>query len=155
MDADRIRAVIAEAAPDAVIHLVTALPKSGPMRASQMRATNALRIHGTRHLLDAAIAVGARRFMAESFFINYGFEDRGARPLAEDAPVPLQRAGVPVRIGGAEESVIPNDCQAACGRVTGFGSNALSSTSRTSRARWMVMACRTLSGTSSRSPSLG
>ena len=51
-----------------------------------MRATNVLRTTGTANLLRAAIAAGARRFVAESMAFVYGFGDHGTRPLTEADP---------------------------------------------------------------------
>ena len=63
-------ALITEAAhPTHVIHQLTALPKDGPRRASDLNATNRLRIDGTRNLLDAAVNAGTRRFIVGSFAI--------------------------------------------------------------------------------------
>src|SRR5262249_9768621 len=72
-------------APDAVIHALTAIPKPGPLRASDLKATNKLRVVGTRYLLEAAIAAGARRFVVESIAFIYGYGDLGSEPLTEDA----------------------------------------------------------------------
>jgi nucleoside-diphosphate-sugar epimerase len=59
-----------------VIHQLTALPKEGPSRASDLVATNRLRIDGTRHLLDASIRAGATRFIGGSFALLQGAESR-------------------------------------------------------------------------------
>jgi nucleoside-diphosphate-sugar epimerase len=69
---------------DAVVHQLTALKKL-PMRHRDMAATNRLRMEGTANLLAAADLVGARRFLAQSFFGGYGFGD-GSRMLTEDDP---------------------------------------------------------------------
>ena len=61
-----------QARPEIVIHQLTALPKEGVRRASDIDATNRLRIEGTRNLLDAAIAAGARRFVGGSFALLPG-----------------------------------------------------------------------------------
>jgi nucleoside-diphosphate-sugar epimerase len=50
-----------------VIHQLTALPKLGPRRARELEPTNRLRSEGTRNLLAASIAAGARRFIGGSF----------------------------------------------------------------------------------------
>ncbi len=63
---DLIEAV-GRARPTHVIHQLTALPKDAPRRASDLVATNRLRIDGTRNLLQAAVASGARRFIVGSF----------------------------------------------------------------------------------------
>ena len=60
-------AAVADAHPTHVVHQLTALPKDGARRRSDLAATNRLRIDGTRNLLDAAISSGARRFVAGSF----------------------------------------------------------------------------------------
>jgi len=67
LDRDALTAVVKAVRPTHVIHQLTALPKGGPRRARDLVATNRLRVDGTRHLLDAAIAAGARRFIAGSF----------------------------------------------------------------------------------------
>jgi nucleoside-diphosphate-sugar epimerase len=56
-----------------------------------MRATNELREGGVRHLLDAAVAAGARRFVSESFFGVYGFGPH-ERPRTEDDPIGRERS---------------------------------------------------------------
>jgi nucleoside-diphosphate-sugar epimerase len=70
---------------DAVIHELTAL-KRAPVRHADLRPTNALRIDGTAHLLDAARATGARRFLTQSIVFGYGYRDLGRRPLTEEDP---------------------------------------------------------------------
>ena len=75
---------------DAVVHELTALPPT-PMRYRDMAPTNALRTTGSAHLVEAARAVGARRFLTQSIMLGYGFGDHGDRPLTEADPF-----GVPV-----------------------------------------------------------
>ncbi|WP_405995467.1 NAD-dependent epimerase/dehydratase family protein [Streptomyces sp. NBC_00986] len=70
---------------DTVIHAATALHKA-PLRHRDMHATDALRIQGTAHLVEAARATGARRFISESMVFGYGYGDFGTRPLTEDDP---------------------------------------------------------------------
>jgi len=67
LDRDGLTAVVRAAQPTQVIHQLTALPRTGVRRARDLEATNRLRIEGTRYLLEAAIAAGARRFIAGSF----------------------------------------------------------------------------------------
>jgi nucleoside-diphosphate-sugar epimerase len=69
LDRERLIAAVAAAHPTHVIHQLTALPKDGPRRSSDVEATNRLRIEGTRNLLDAAVGAGARRFVVGSFAI--------------------------------------------------------------------------------------
>ncbi|MFE2416527.1 NAD-dependent epimerase/dehydratase family protein [Streptomyces hokutonensis] len=68
---------------DTVVHAATALRRA-PLRHRDMHATNALRTEGTAHLIEAARATGARRFIAESMVYGYGYGDFGPRPLTED-----------------------------------------------------------------------
>jgi nucleoside-diphosphate-sugar epimerase len=87
------RAVM-RARPDHVIHQLTDLPPGlDPARMDEARARNArLREIGTRNLIDAAIAGGARRFVAQSIAFVYA---PGPKPFSEeslldtDAPDPL------------------------------------------------------------------
>jgi nucleoside-diphosphate-sugar epimerase len=67
LDREALIDVVRNVHPTHVIHQLTALPKDGPRRASDLVATNRLRIDGTRNLLEAAIAAGARRFIVGSF----------------------------------------------------------------------------------------
>lgn len=67
LDRDALIGAVREARATHVIHQLTALPKDAPRRASDLAATNRLRVDGTRNLLDAAVAVGARRFIVGSF----------------------------------------------------------------------------------------
>ena len=67
LDARALDEAVRSARPTHVIHQLTALPKDGPRRASHVEPTNRLRIDGTRHLLAAATAAGAHRFIAGSF----------------------------------------------------------------------------------------
>jgi nucleoside-diphosphate-sugar epimerase len=67
LDRDALAAVVAAARPTHVIHQLTALPREGPRRASDITATNRLRVDGTRNLLQAAIDAHARRFIVGSF----------------------------------------------------------------------------------------
>ena len=56
------------------------------MRHSDMAATNTIRDIGTTNLLAAAKMVGAKRFLAESMILGYGYGDWGEHVLTEDHP---------------------------------------------------------------------
>ncbi len=86
-DRERLGAVLREARPEAVVHLLTALPKQGPSRPADLVATNRLRTEGTENLVEAAIAAGARRLMAESIILVYGYGHSGPELLTEEHPV--------------------------------------------------------------------
>jgi nucleoside-diphosphate-sugar epimerase len=86
LDRDALAAAVAAAHPTHVIHQLTALPKDGPRRTSDIEATNRLRIDGTRNLLQAAIGGHARRFIVGSF-----------APLAGSASAAASDAAAAVR----------------------------------------------------------
>lgn len=76
LDPAALNAAVLAARPTHVIHQLTALPKNGGVRrASDLAATNRLRIDGTRHLIDAAVAAGARRIVVGSFAPMQGLRD--------------------------------------------------------------------------------
>jgi nucleoside-diphosphate-sugar epimerase len=87
-DADRLRDVVCEARPAVVIHQLTDLPPGlDPARMADARIRNAhLRETGTRHLVAATVAAGARRMVAQSIAFAYA---PGAPPYQEDAPLNL------------------------------------------------------------------
>jgi nucleoside-diphosphate-sugar epimerase len=84
LNAKALEQALCSATPRCVIDLLTAIPKNGPTRASQMRATNQLRVLGTTNLLNAAIASGSKRIIGESMIFAYGFGDHGERSQIED-----------------------------------------------------------------------
>lgn len=85
MDRDALLRAVEGKTFQAVIHELTALKKA-PARHSDMAQTNALRTQGTAHLLEAAQATGARRFLTQSIVFGYGYADHGTTPLTEDSP---------------------------------------------------------------------
>jgi 2-alkyl-3-oxoalkanoate reductase len=78
LDAAALERAVRAAAPTHVIHQLTALPKAGPRCASDLAPTNRLRDEGTRNLLRAALAAGARRIVGGSF------APLGAAPAGRD-----------------------------------------------------------------------
>jgi 2-alkyl-3-oxoalkanoate reductase len=102
LDADAVAQAVASAEPEVIVHQLTAL--SGKMSARDMRhpdrsfaatTTNRLRTEATDHLLAAGRAVGARRFVAQSFG-SFRFARSGgpvqteADPLDPDPPAALR-----------------------------------------------------------------
>jgi nucleoside-diphosphate-sugar epimerase len=69
LDGPSVKDAVVTAAPDVVVHQLTAIPESVDPRKldRQFAETNRLRTEGLDHLLDAARAAGARRFVAQSF----------------------------------------------------------------------------------------
>jgi 2-alkyl-3-oxoalkanoate reductase len=101
-DANGVRAAMTDAAPEAVIHQLTALPPRIDWgNPDVFDEHNRLRIEGTRILIDAALVAAARRIVAQSIAFAYAptgdrvEEEDGA--LFTDAPPPL---------GGAVAAVI-------------------------------------------------
>jgi nucleoside-diphosphate-sugar epimerase len=72
-DAEGLRRAVVAAKPDIVIHQLTDLPDvSDPSRMAAVRERNSrVRIEGTRNLMAAAVAAGARRVIAQSIAFVY------------------------------------------------------------------------------------
>ena len=100
LDADAVAQAVASAEPEVIVHQLTALstPMSmrearHPERSFAFTMTNRLRTEGTDHLLAAGRAVGARRFVAQSFGA-FRFARTGgpvqteADPLDPELPAP-------------------------------------------------------------------
>lgn len=85
LDRDALLRAVDRLEFDAVVHEVTALKKP-PTGFSGMSGTNDLRVRGTRHLLEAAHAVAASRFVTQSIVVGYGCRDHGGAALTESAP---------------------------------------------------------------------
>ena len=108
-DADRLRQVVAAARPEVVVHELTDIPSSiNPRRfGEQFGLTNRLRREGTRNLVEAARAAGARRIVAQSVAFAYARKGSGLRveedPLALDEPPPW---GDAVQAVGALEATV-------------------------------------------------
>jgi nucleoside-diphosphate-sugar epimerase len=83
LDGKQVETAVRASRPTHVVHALTALPATGPMRISDLRPTDALRTTGTRNLLHAAVAAGARRIVGESMVLAYGFGDHGPVPKVE------------------------------------------------------------------------
>jgi nucleoside-diphosphate-sugar epimerase len=83
-DREGVRDALVAARPDAVVHELTALPHRFNPRDKQLYApTNRVRTEGTRNLLAAAAAAGARRFVCQS--IAFAYAPGGARVKTEEA----------------------------------------------------------------------
>ena len=97
LDPDAVAHAVASAEPEVIVHQLTALSgESGPRHIDRFfETTNRLRTEGTDHLLAAGRAVGARRFVAQSFG-GFRFARTGgpvqteAEPLDPDPPASLR-----------------------------------------------------------------
>ena len=88
LDADAVGEAIGSARPEVVVHQLTAIPESiNPRKINRdFELTNRLRTEGTDHLLAAARAAGARRFIAQSF-AGWPFARTGGPVKSEDDPL--------------------------------------------------------------------
>jgi nucleoside-diphosphate-sugar epimerase len=85
-DTAALESAVGEAAPEVVIHELTALPPLLDPKAKDdpLAPTNRLRTEGTRNLVAAAKRAGARRLIAES--VAFFYVPEGDWVKAEDAP---------------------------------------------------------------------
>ncbi|MGH3040563.1 MAG: NAD-dependent epimerase/dehydratase family protein [Gaiellaceae bacterium] len=87
LDPDAVARAVAEAAPDVIVHQLTAIGAFNPRRMERdFAATNRLRTEGTDHLLAAGRAVGIKRFVAQSF-APWVFARTGGPVKSEDDPL--------------------------------------------------------------------
>ena len=85
-DASGVRAAMAEARPEAVVHELTDLPAAYTTNMQKLTAgTNRLRREGTRVLLEAGREAGADRFLAQS--IAFAYAPEGDWVKDESAPL--------------------------------------------------------------------
>jgi len=89
LNRDALIAAVEAARPTHIVHQLTALPKGGPRRPSDLEATNRLRIDGTRNLLEAATRVGTPRFVVGSFAMLSARGPVAAAP-SDDAAAAVQ-----------------------------------------------------------------
>jgi nucleoside-diphosphate-sugar epimerase len=120
LDPDAVARAVADAEPEVIVHELTSL--AGKMTIGDARhperfegaiMTNRLRTEGTDHLLAAGRAVGARRFVAQSFGA-FRFDRTGGQVrteadalLPDDPPAPLRAAQASYRY--LEEAVTTID----------------------------------------------
>jgi nucleoside-diphosphate-sugar epimerase len=99
LDADAVRDAVAQARPEAVIHQLTSLPQRIDPRKMKrdFELNDRLRSEGTRILVGAAQAAGARRIVAQSVAFAYAPGPAASvhgesDPLYLDAPEPFRRS---------------------------------------------------------------
>ena len=85
-DASALKAAVAAARPDVIVHQLTDLPHGlkAELMAEGLIRNARLRIEGTRNLVDAALGAGARRFIAQSIAFVYA---PGREPHDESDPL--------------------------------------------------------------------
>ncbi len=91
-DAQALKAALVRIAPWAVVHQLTDLPKDlDPARMTEAAALNArVRTEGTRNLVAAAQAAGAKRLVAQSIAWAYA---PGPKPFTEDRLLDVDAQG--------------------------------------------------------------
>jgi nucleoside-diphosphate-sugar epimerase len=107
-DADALGRAVAASRPEVVVHALTALPDRIDWKAKEdpLAATNRLREEGTRNLLAAARAAGARRMIGES--VAFLYEPSGDWIKDEDAPLFTDAPG---RAGKAVSALVALESQ--------------------------------------------
>jgi 2-alkyl-3-oxoalkanoate reductase len=104
LDPDQVAQAVASAEPEVIVHELTALSGTMSMREARhpersplFTVTCRLRSEGTDHLLAAGRAVGAKRFVAQSF-AAFLFARVDSSVVTEDDPLdmdaPIPRAGL-------------------------------------------------------------
>jgi nucleoside-diphosphate-sugar epimerase len=83
-DAAALDRAVTAAEPEVVLNILTALPARLNLRKNYLAETNRVRDEGTRNLVAAARAAGARRVVAESVAFLYG---EGTGPCDEEQPL--------------------------------------------------------------------
>jgi nucleoside-diphosphate-sugar epimerase len=108
LDREAVRRAVAEAAPEAIVNLLTAIPRSiNPKRlARDFSQTNRLRTEGTANLLSAAAETGGvRRLIAQG--LAYAYDPGVGDPAAEGEPLwsdpPAQFGPVLAALRGLEQ----------------------------------------------------
>jgi nucleoside-diphosphate-sugar epimerase len=99
-DAEALREAVVAAAPEAVVHVLTALPQRYNPKSDYLAATNRIRVEGTRNLIAAARAAGVRRLVGES--IAFAYRPQGSWVKAEEEPLFTEAPG---RFGVAFEAI--------------------------------------------------
>ena len=114
LDRDGVARAVASAAPEVIVHQLTALSGDFDMRHIDrfFEPTNRLRVDGTDHLLAAGRDAGARRFVAQSF-AGWPAARTGGPVKEEDAPLdpdpPKQLRGMLAAIRHLEDAVVGAD----------------------------------------------
>ena len=101
-DVSAVNAAVAAARPDVVIHQLTDLPREFDEAkiAASYTANARIRTEGTRNLIAAAQAAGARRFIVQSIAFAYA---PGGEPHPETDPLNLADPARAVTVKGAAD----------------------------------------------------
>ena len=107
-DAAGLEAAVADAKPEAVVHALTSLPSRIDYRGrgEPLAATNLVRVEGTRNLIAAARAAGARRLVAMS--VAFLYAPQGEWLKDEEASLYV---GAPGPFGAAVDALMDLESQ--------------------------------------------
>ena len=114
LDRSGVLAAVMAAQPEVVIHQMTGLTGVTNFKKfdDEFAVTNRLRTEGLDYLLEAARAVGARRFIVQSYG-NWNYERTGTRAKTEDDPFDSDPPATMTRTLAAirylESTVVDND----------------------------------------------
>jgi nucleoside-diphosphate-sugar epimerase len=108
-DAEALRRVVVDARPEVVIHELTDIPRAvDPKRfEEQFERNNRLRREGTRNLVAAAQAAGARRLIAQSIAFVYVYG--GGVLHTEEDPLAVELGDIVGAVAALEEAVTGAD----------------------------------------------
>jgi nucleoside-diphosphate-sugar epimerase len=111
-----LRAAVLRAKPDVVVHQLTDLPPAlDPARMAEARGRNAhIREEGTRNLIAAALAAGARRLVAQSVAFAYA---AGPLPYREEDPIDV---GTPDKPNVSGQGVVSLERQVLAAPLEGL-----------------------------------
>jgi nucleoside-diphosphate-sugar epimerase len=87
LDPEQVAEAVAAAAPDVIVHQLTALVGVERYTERDAAPTNRLRTQGTDHLLSAGQAVGVHRFVAQGVAAFGAYGRSGARIKTEEDPL--------------------------------------------------------------------
>jgi len=110
LDSDEIEKVVADVGPEAVVSLLTTLPKWGPKRPKDFEPARELWGVGAPNLVRAAQRAGVRRVVAESVVFAYGYPTSGP-PLVDETdlypgPPPPGGDAMLAALRGMEQTVL-------------------------------------------------
>ncbi len=106
LDGPALESAVRDAAPETVVHALTALPDRMDWKADPLGPTNLLRKEGTANLLAAATAAGARRIVVES--VCFFYAPGGGWVKDEQAPL---WAAPPEPFGAVVEALVDMERQ--------------------------------------------
>jgi nucleoside-diphosphate-sugar epimerase len=123
LEREAVHDAVAKAHPEAVIHQLTAIPALIDPRTIErdFALTNRLRGEGTRHLVAAAQAAGAERFLAQSIAFAYASGPPGTTHVERDSLLSEQQAPKPFKAAARALGELEHAVLGANGTVLRYG----------------------------------